>query len=488
MTRNTCGPARMYWAGMALTVVLLGASVPPLVHAQQAMQGTVSQPPTMSALVPTVTDFSTQAPPQPADPAADPQVVRGAYLARAGDCISCHTRVDGAPFAGGLPMATPFGTIVSTNITPDTAQGIGNYSQDDFRRALREGKARDGHHLYPAMPYTNFSKLSDGDLADLYAYFMKGVAPAQQQNAKTELPWPFRMRGLMAAWNLINLPRQPYVAAPQQTAEWNRGAYLVQGLGHCSACHTPRGVTGAEKATTQADGDLFLSGALIDGWYAPPLRNTTASGLGTWTHQELVQFLKTGRTDKTAAFGGMRDVIQNSTQHLSPEDLGAISVYLKSINGQPGAGAPVTPPLSGTANDEVTAAALRNGDIGQVGALVYLNNCNACHRSDGQGAQKTFPTLAGNSAVNARDPTSLIRLVLEGSVMAQTHGAPSPIGMPALGWRLTDANVADVLTLVRSSWGNTGAAVTVQDVAKVRKAQTPLADPQARMEKPGVNR
>ncbi|MES2187730.1 MAG: cytochrome c [Pseudomonadota bacterium] len=404
----------------------------------------------------------------PPAPPRDPQVVRGEYLARAGDCISCHTRPQGAPFAGGLPMDTPFGTIVSTNITPDKDQGIGRYTQEDFNRALREGKAKDGHHLYPAMPYTDFARLADADLQALYRYFMQGVAPARQDNARTDLHWPFSMRGLMAGWNLLYLPRKPYEANAGQSAEWNRGAYLVLGLGHCGACHTPRGYTGAEKAASDKDGTAFLSGTVIDGWYAQPLRDTAEPGLATWSPNDLVDFLKTGRTARTAAFGPMTQVVANSTQHMGREDLMAIAVYLKSLGGS---GAP-TPPAATAAPDraaaDATAAALRRGEVAQRGAMVYLNNCAACHRSDGQGAQKTFPALAHNSAVAARDTTSLVRLVLQGSAMAHTADAPSAIAMPAFGWRLSDDNVADVLSFVRSSWGNRADAVAPQAVAKVR--------------------
>ncbi|XAH21742.1 cytochrome c [Xylophilus sp. GW821-FHT01B05] len=396
---------------------------------------------------------------------ANPQVIRGEYLARAGDCISCHTRPQGAPFAGGLPMATPFGTIVSTNITPDTEQGIGSYTQEDFTRVLREGRAKDGHRLYPAMPYTNFARLNDEDMQALYAYFMKGVQPARQDNAKTALRWPFSMRGLMAGWNLLYLSGKPYTPDAAQSAEWNRGAYLVQGLGHCSACHTPRGATGAEKASTDKDGDAFLSGAVIDGWYAQPLRNTAEPGLATWSPQDIVEYLKTGRTGHTAAFGPMAQVVTNSTQYMTREDLGAIAIYLKSLGGSGAAPAAAVAPAA-----DPTAMALRDGKVEQRGALVYLNNCSACHRSDGQGAQRTFPTLARNSAVAAKDPTSLIRLVLQGSAMPYTTEAPSELGMPGFGWRLTDDNVADLLSFVRSSWGNKAAAVTPQEVAKVRSA------------------
>jgi mono/diheme cytochrome c family protein len=416
-------------------------------------------------------DATAAAPASPSSAASAPSVprdalvVRGEYLARAGDCISCHTRAQGQPFAGGLAMNTPFGAIVSTNITPDKEQGIGQYTQQDFNRALREGKAKDGHHLYPAMPYTSFARLTDEDLGALYAYFMKGVPPVKQDNAKTDLPWPFSMRWLMAAWNKLYLKGQVYEPEAAQTAEWNRGAYLVQGLGHCGACHTPRSITGAEKAPTHKDGELFLSGTVIDGWYAQPLRNTDTPGLATWSSRDLVEYLKTGRNNHTAAFGAMTEVVANSTQHLSREDLGAIATYLKSLGDNPGALSAVAP-----ASNDITSAALRQGTVNQRGAMVYLNNCNACHRSDGQGAQRTFPTLARNSAVAATDPSSLIRIVLQGSAMPHTAEAPSQIAMPGFSWRLTDDNVADVVSFIRSSWGNQAGAVSAGEVAKVRAA------------------
>lgn len=409
--------------------------------------------------------------------AADPSVQHGEYLARAGDCISCHTRPGGLPFAGGLAMQTPFGTIISTNITPDATRGIGGYTQADFTRALRQGRAQDGHYLYPAMPYNHFAKLSDSDLQDLYAYFMQGVKPAVQDNATTQLAWPFRMRWLMSLWNLLYLKDTRFQAVPTQSAEWNRGAYLVQGLGHCSACHAPRSFTGGEKASSEADGDAFLAGSTIDGWYALPLRQlegVAPPGLGTWSRPELVEYLKTGRNARTAAFGAMVEVVANSTQYLSREDLGAMAAYLKSLGSGDQEGAAPGVVARATDSSDPTTLALRSGDAAflaaQPGALVYLNNCGACHRSDGQGARSTFPSLAGSSSVAATDPTSLIRIILQGSAMPHTVEAPSELGMPALGWRLGDDKVAEVLSFVRRSWGNQAAPVTAQAVAKVRAA------------------
>ena len=416
--------------------------------------------------------------PEAAAPASsDPVLERGRYLARAGDCVSCHTAPGKPAFGGGLPMKTPFGTIVSTNITPDPGAGIGAYTEAEFARALREGVAKDGHHLYPAMPYPSFARVNDEDMHALFTFFRNGVQPVAQKPPATDLPWPFSMRGLMVAWNWIYLDKGVYQPDAARSAEWNRGAYLVQGLGHCGDCHTPRSMLGGVKAASDGKGELFLSGAVIDGWYAQPLRHTGRPTMAQWPAQDIVQYLQTGRTSHTAAFGAMVDVVQNSTQHLSTQDLQAVATYLQSLGAQGSAqNAPSPASLVAAAPQHPTALALRNGTVeGNSGAMVYLNNCNACHRSDGTGADKTFPALAGNSVVNAKDPTSLIRLVLAGSAMPSTAQAPSPIAMPDFGWRLSDADVASVLSFARSSWGNQGDAVTAAQVAKVRDSMKPVA-------------
>jgi mono/diheme cytochrome c family protein len=399
---------------------------------------------------------------------ADPLLERGLYLARAGDCISCHTGPGAAPYAGGLPMKTPFGTIVSSNITPDRSAGIGDYTEADFARALREGVRRDGKHLYPAMPYPSFARIGDEDMHALYAYFQKGVAPSAAKPPQTQLPWPFSMRWLMAGWNMLYLDKGVYQADASRSAEWNRGAYLVQGLGHCGDCHTPRSLTGAVKAGSERKGDSYLAGALIDGWLAQPLRHTDRPSAAAWPTEDTVAYLQTGRIAHTAAFGPMAQVVENSTQYLSREDLSAIAVYLQSV-GTPAAAPPaLQAAVVAAADGHPSTARLRGGTVEDAGARVYLNNCNACHRSSGAGADRTFPSLAGNSVVNAKDPTSLIRIVLAGSAMPSTDWAPSALAMPGFGWRLSDANVADLLSFVRSSWGNKAEAVSPADVAKVR--------------------
>ena len=409
--------------------------------------------------------------------APDALVERGLYLARAGDCISCHTGPSKAPFAGGLPMKTPFGTIVSTNITPDKAGGIGDYTEADFARALREGVRKDGRHLYPAMPYTSFARIDDADMHALYTYFQRGVAPVADKPPATDLPWPFSMRWLMLGWNFLYLEPGVYSPDAARSAEWNRGAYLVQGLGHCGECHTPRNsLTGGVKSTSERRGDSFLAGALIDGWYAQPLRHTDRPTAAQWSSADLVAFLGTGRTAHTAAFGGMSEVVENSTQYMSKEDLGAIASYLQTIGAPVGSSPPVASPQTAVvaaADRHPDTLKLRAGTVEGAGAMIYLNNCNACHRSSGAGANGVFPSLSGNSVVNAKDPTSLIRIVLGGSAMPSTEKAPAALAMPGFGWRLTDADVADLLSYVRVTWGNKAEAVTPAQVAAVRATFKP---------------
>ncbi len=378
---------------------------------------------------------------------------RGAYLARAGDCVACHTPPGGKPFAGGLAMQSPFGTIYSTNITPDPEHGIGRYTYAEFSKAVSQGITRDGKRLYPAMPYPSFAKMTDSDMRALYVYFTQGVAPVSQPNKPTELRWPFSIRALMIGWNMFYARSGPYAPNPSMSPDWNRGAYLVQGLGHCGACHTPRGIASQEAALSDKDGPDYLRGNVMDNWFAPNLANSLQTGLRAWGRRDIADYLKTGRTTNSAAFGAMADVVHYSTQHLSESDLLAIATYLKSMPGE-------TQP---DATD-------RSVQLSHAGARLYLDNCNACHRSDGTGAPRTFPRLAGNEMVNSPDPTSLIHLVLKGGAMPTTGTTPSALAMPDFGWRLSDREVADVLTFVRSSWGNDAPPVSANAVAKVRKA------------------
>jgi len=394
--------------------------------------------------------------------ADDALIKQGQYLARAGDCVACHTAKDGKPFAGGLPMQTPIGTVYSTNITPH-ASGIGNYSFADFDNAVRKGIAKDGSTLYPAMPYPSYARVSDADMQALYAYFMHGVAPVEQANKPTDIPWPLSMRWPLSIWRGLFAPEVKAWQAPSGADPVvSRGAYLVEGLGHCGACHTPRALTMQEKALSPADGEQFLAGsAPLEGWIAKSLRGDHKDGLGSWSEEQLVQFLKTGRSDRSAVFGGMSDVVEHSLQHLSDDDLTAIARYLKTL------------PPSNTddqphAYDQQVADALWKGDDSKAGASVYIDNCAACHRTDGHGYTRVFPALAGNPVVQTADATSLIHIVLAGGTLPATHTAPSKFTMPAFGWRLSDQEVADVVNFIRTSWGNQAAKVSAKDVKDLR--------------------
>lgn len=388
------------------------------------------------------------------------QVEQGRYLARAGDCVACHTAPGGKDFAGGLGIDTPIGRIYSTNITPDPKNGIGAYSFADFDRALRHGVAKDGHALYPAMPYPSYAMISDADSKALYAYFMSGVEAVDAPNRSSDIPWPLSMRWPLRIWGRLYGQTQPFQVDPDHDAAWNRGAYLVEGLGHCGSCHTPRGIGFQEKAMRPSDGQAYLSGARIDGWFAKSLRGEQASGLGAWNEADIVQFLKTGRTTRSAVFASMAEVIGHSTQYLSADDLTAIARFLKSLPPSDG-----TPPVVATSDNSFET--LRSGDYHQTGSAGYVEFCSACHRLDGNGAPKIYPALAGNSAVGSNDPTSLIRIVLAGGRLPVTQAEPHGMAMPALA-ELNDQEAADILTFTRSAWGNHAAPVTPSQVAAVR--------------------
>ncbi|WP_040262467.1 cytochrome c [Pseudomonas massiliensis] len=398
-----------------------------------------------------------------AENSPDALVKKGEYLARAGDCVACHTAKGGKPFAGGLPMETPIGTIYSTNITPDST-GIGGYSFEDFDQAVRHGIGKSGSTLYPAMPYPSYARVSDQDMQALYAYFMHGVQPVAQDNKLVDIPWPLSMRWPLSIWRATFAPKvEPFQAAGAD-AVIDRGAYLVEGLGHCGACHTPRAITMQEKALSASDGSDFLAGsAPLEGWIAKSLRGDHRDGLGSWSEADLVAFLKTGRSDRAAVFGGMSDVVEHSMQYMNDADLTAIARYLKTLP-------PVNPNDSPQAYDRTVGDALWKGDDSKPGASVYVDNCAACHRTDGKGYTRVFPALAGNPVVQTEDATSLVHIVLRGGILIPTHTAPSSFTMPGYAWRLSDQQVADVVNFIRTSWGNQGSAVTPAQVRDLRES------------------
>jgi mono/diheme cytochrome c family protein len=395
-------------------------------------------------------------------PAPTPDDVKqGEYLARIGDCAACHTAPGGQEFAGGLPMKMPFGTIYSTNITPDPETGIGGYSLPEFDAALRAGIAKDGHHLYPAMPYPSFAKTTDHDIQSLYAYFMHGVGPVKQPNKHNDVPWPLDIRWPLAVWNASFADTEPFKPDSGRDQDLNRGAYLVQALGHCGACHTPRGIGFQEKATDDSAAAFLAGGPPLDGWVAPSLRLGGGDGSDKWPVEDLVDFLATGRTLHWAAFGGMSDVIRHSGQYMTAEDLRAIAKYLRAI-----------PAVATTAGAQLkpdgTALALHAGDVSRPGAAAYVDSCAACHRTDGAGYERVFPKLAGNPAILQDDPTDVINVVLKGSTLPATARMPSQFVMPPFGARLSDQEVADLVTFVRTSWGNQSRPVTPEDVNRLR--------------------
>lgn len=399
-----------------------------------------------------------------AQPITDQKLIdKGAYLARAGDCVACHTSTGGKPFAGGYAMATPIGSVYSTNITPDKDTGIGEYSFEDFDNAVRRGIAREGHTLYPAMPYPSYARVTEEDMRALYAYFMHGVEPVHQENRASDIPWPLSMRFPLAIWRWLFAPQAAdFQPVPGTDPVVARGAYLVEGLAHCGACHSPRSLTLQEKALSDDDSRQFLAGgAAAEGWVAKNLRGDARSGLGSWTEEDLVHLFKTGRSERSAVFGSMTLVVEHSTQYLSDDDITAIARYLKTL-------AAVDPDEKAHNFDDTIARALFSGDDSATGAALYIDNCAACHRTDGQGYSKVFPALAGNSTVMSEDPTSLIHIVLAGGTVPATRHAPSAFTMPPFAWRLSDDEVADVVSFIRASWGNDAPAVGPGQVSSLR--------------------
>jgi mono/diheme cytochrome c family protein len=391
---------------------------------------------------------------------------RGAYLARVGDCIACHTAgPKAAPFAGGLPIRSPFGIIYSTNITPDPLHGIGRYTLDDFERAVRRGIAKDGRRLYPAMPYPSFTAITGEDIRALYDYFMNEVAPVDHEPPETRLPFPFNLRFSLFFWDLVFVKHKRFEPHPHHDATWNRGAYLVQSLGHCGACHTPRGLAFQETAYSEAS-PRYLSGALLDNWVAGNLRGDRASGLARWSEADIAEFLKTGHSGGNTAFGSMIEVIENSTRYLHDDDLKAIARYLKSLPPR-GEKSSYQPDKADVA---IKLAALVSGAVERPGAGLYEAFCAKCHQLTGAGKAGKFPKLAGNSSVLFENPTSLIRLLLEGHKRAATDTGPKSWHMPSFAAQFTDRQIAEVLSFIRNSWGNAAAPVTTRQVALLRSA------------------
>ncbi|MYM62838.1 cytochrome c [Pseudomaricurvus sp. HS19] len=373
---------------------------------------------------------------------------QGEYLARAGNCSSCHTTQDNKPYAGGVEFKTPFGTLYSTNISSDKETGIGAWSFADFYRSMKHGIRPDGSHLYPAFPYTAFAKLSDTDIGSLYLY-LQTLAPVNSPAPLNELNFPFNWRPLLSLWKGLFHNPEAYVADNSKSEEWNRGAYLVEGPGHCGACHTPRNLMGAEQAGLALTGGVYLDKTKLGHYRSWSAVNLTPAdtGLSSWSADDISGYLKTGLTNRSVVHGPMNEVILNSTSHLTESDTRAIATYLQGIpaNSQP----------TGPAPD---AERLAEGEV------VYTVHCGSCHLPDGLGDPILGLPLAGNAIVNAPDPSSLINVILYGP-----HLPPAPFiadrsRMKMMGKRLSDADVAAVSTYLRNSFGNRASAVTPQQV------------------------
>jgi alcohol dehydrogenase (quinone), cytochrome c subunit len=392
-------------------------------------------------------------------------VERGRYLAVAADCGACHTAPGGKPFAGGLAIDSPLGAIYSTNITPDPESGIGKFSLNEFDRAVRHGIDDEGLTLYPAMPYPSYASMSDADIAALYTYFMHGVAPAAAGEHANAIPWPLSIRWPVAIWRKLFAPSPiapAFDASRYMDPVVARGAYLVRGPGHCGSCHTPRAITLQEKSLDDSSPAFLAGGQEIGGWVAVNLRGNVGDGLGSWSKEDIVATLRTARNSEQSVIGGpMSDVVVHSTQNLTVADLQAMAAYLKTL-------APTSGDAPKFAANPATAAALAKGQEADRGAELYDDNCAACHHTDGAGSPKALPKIAGNSSVLAQDPSSLIRLVLAGGALPGTTAAASPLGMPGFAWRLSNEEVARLLTFIRTNWGNRAASVSAGEVARVR--------------------
>ncbi|WP_431225365.1 cytochrome c [Serratia sp. L9] len=368
----------------------------------------------------------------------------GEYVAKAGDCTACHTAPGGKALAGGMKFPTPVGDIYATNITPDKQHGIGDYSFDEFDRAMRQGVAKDGHRLYPAMPYTSYAKMSEQDMRALYDYLMHEVPAQNTANRESDIRWPLSMRWPLAVWNQLFHEDKPYQPDNQQSAQWNRGAYLVQGLGHCGSCHTPRGWAMQEKGLDSKTPE-FLAGAELDGWYAPGLRGLKQN--------EVVALLKSGRSQHAAVAGPMSDVVAHSTQYLNDDDLNGMAMYLHGMMDE------TAKPAARAAVPEAIMASGRH---------TYAMYCSTCHGNKGEGSDNVIPALAGNLSVTAENPLTALRVVLEGAHTPITQQATA-ITMPGYDWILNDQETADLMSYLRGSWGNQAAPVTAVQVQAARK-------------------
>ena len=390
-----------------------------------------------------------------AAPLSDPALVaKGQYLARAGDCIACHTNPGGALFAGGRPMATPFGTLYTSNITPDPKTGIGSWTADDFYKTMHSGRFPDGGLIYPAMPFGSYTKVTRADCDAIFTY-LRSVPPVHQPNRSHDLRFPFNNRQLILGWRTLFFREGEYQPDPSKSAEWNRGAYLVEGLGHCAMCHSPINALGGSSESKAFEGGLIP----MQNWYAPSLTSNKEAGLGEWSIEEITRLLRKGVSHRGAVYGPMAEVSFNSLQYLNDADVRAMAVYLKSL----GQGSPPTAEISGMPAPESSL-------LLSFGETVYERHCASCHAKDGRGIPPDYPPLAGNPSIQMQSAVNPIRMVLNGGFPPGTAGNPEPYGMPPFAQTLSDDEVAAVVSYIRGAWGNQGSAVSARQANELRTA------------------
>ena len=386
--------------------------------------------------------------------AGDNIVRRGEYLARAGDCIACHTAAEGRLFAGGRAMLTPFGTLYSSNITPDAEAGIGKWSTDDFYRTMHSGRFPDGGLIYPAMPFASYTKVTRAESDAIFAY-LKTIPPVNQKNRPQDLRFPYDNRQLLIGWRTLFFTEGDYKPAPDKSAEWNRGAYLVEGLGHCGMCHTPINALGGNSQS-----DAFKGGLIpMQNWYAPSLTSNREGGLGDWSIKDITDLLKTGISARGVVYGPMAEVVYNSLQYLNDDDIRAMAMYLKGI-----AESSPPPPASSTLPSSEGSLLI------SLGKTVYDARCATCHGALGEGKPPHWPPLAGNQSIQMESAVNPIRMVLNGGYPPATEPAPRPYGMPPFAGLLSDNEVAAVVSYIRTAWGNRGTPVSARDANELRSA------------------
>jgi mono/diheme cytochrome c family protein len=374
-------------------------------------------------------------------------VKRGEYLARAGDCIACHTAPRGKMFGGGLAMATPFGTLYSPNISPDAQYGIGAWSADAFFHMMRTGRTPDGKLLYPAMPIAQYTKVTRADSDAIFAY-LQSVPPVREPSRPQALKFPFNQRKLLLGWRTLYFREGEYQPDPARSVEWNRGAYLVEGLGHCTLCHTKINLLGGSSQR-----DQFA----VENWYAPSLTSDKDGGLGDWSMKDIVDLLQAGISDRGAVYGPMAEVTYHSLQYMTDDDIKAMAAYLKTLpDNDPGRKSGPSAPT--------------NTKVFELGSHIYADKCALCHGQNGEGHVQHYPPLARNQSIEMNSAVNPIRIVLNGGFPPGTQRNPEPYGMPPFGQELSDTDAAAVVTYIRTAWGNHGAPVTEQEVNELRKA------------------